>query len=138
LSGYEFQQLVGSLLTSMGYVAKVGPRGKDAGVDILAHPDPFGFQGPRIKVQVKHRAGQATRPELQALSGTLHPGENGLFVSTAGFTKDAEAWANQSGKGITLLDGEGFVEILLEHYDHLDATAKSLIPLKLLWMPITT
>ena len=121
----------------MGYVAKVGPRGKDAGVDMIAHRDPFGFSDPRIKVQVKHRTGQATRPELQALSGTMHQGEYGLFVSTGGFTKDAETWAMQSGKPITLVDGEAFVEMLLENYERLDSSAKALVPLRPLWIPIT-
>jgi restriction system protein len=137
VAGYQFQGLVAALLRAMGYVAKVGPRGKDVGVDLIAHPDPFGFGDPRIKVQVKHRAGQASRPELQALSGALHPGEHGLFVSTGGFTKDAEAWAGQSGKAVTLLDGEAFVELLLENYERLDPGAKALVPLRAVWIPIS-
>ena len=137
LSGYEFQGLVAEVLRGMGYVAKLGPRGKDVGVDVLAHPDPFGFSDPRIKVQVKHRGEQATRPELQALSGALHQNEYGLFVSTGGFTKDAESWVAQSGKPITLVDGEAFVVLLLEHYERLDAEATALVPLRRVWIPIT-
>src|SRR3972149_3399203 len=121
----------------MGYVAKIGPRGKDVGVDVLAHPAPFGFSDPRIKVQVKHRGGQATRPELQALSGALHQGEFGLFVSTGGFTNDAQAWAAQSGKPITLIDGEAFVALLLEHYERLESGVKALVPLRPVWIPVT-
>ncbi|MDP2948816.1 MAG: restriction endonuclease, partial [Chloroflexota bacterium] len=136
LSGHEFQDVVAAVLRAMGYVAKVGPRGKDAGVDVIAHRDPFGFSEPRIKVQVKHRAGPATRPELQALSGALHQGEYGLFVSTGGFTKDAETWADQSGKPITLKDGEAFVEMLLENYERLDPTVRALVPLRLVWIPV--
>lgn len=136
LDGYEFQNLVAALLRAMGYVAKVGPRGKDAGVDVIAHADPFGFSEPRIKVQVKHRAGQASRGELQALSGALHQGEYGLFVSTGGFTKDAETWASQSGKPITLKDGEAFVEMLLENYERLDPSVRALVPLRAVWIPI--
>lgn len=134
---YEFQELVAAMLRAMGYVAKVGPRGKDAGVDIVAHPDPLGFDSPRIKVQVKHRVGQTGRPEIQALSGTLHEGENGLFVSTGGFTKDAENWTSQSGKPITLVDGEAFAEMLLENYEHLATGAKALVPLSPVWIPTT-
>ena len=136
LSGYEFQEVVATVLRAMGYVAKVGPRGKDAGVDVVAHHDPFGFSEPRIKVQVKHRAGPATRPELMALSGSLHQGEYGLFVSTGGFTKDAEAWAAQSGKPITLKDGEAFVEMLLENYERIDPSVRALVPLRRVWIPI--
>ncbi len=137
IPGYEFQGLVAALLRAMGYVAKSGPRGRDMGVDVLAHRDPFGFSDPRIKAQVKHRAGQARRPELQALSGTLHPGEHGLFVSTGGFTRDAVDWASQSGRAITLVDGERFVELLLDNYERLDASGRALVPLKEVWIPIT-
>ncbi|HEV8575219.1 MAG TPA: restriction endonuclease [Dehalococcoidia bacterium] len=137
LDGYQFQRLAASVLRAMGYVAKVGPRGKDVGVDVLAHPDPFGFTHPRIKVQVKHRRSQASRPELQELSGALHQGEYGLFVSTGGFTTDAQAWVAQSGKPVTLIDGEGFVDLLLENCERLDTEAKALVPLKPVWMPVS-
>jgi len=54
---YDFQKLVAGLLRGMGYfVAWVAPPGPDMGVDILAHSDPLGINGPRIKVQVKRQA----------------------------------------------------------------------------------
>ena len=137
LSGYEFQDLVAALLRAMGYFAKVGPPGKDRGVDVVAHRDALGLTEPPIRAQVKHRAGQATRPDLQGFAGALHPGERGLFVSTGGFTKDAEAWPSQSGKPITLVDGEAFVELLLENYERLAPAAKALVPLRPVWIPIT-
>jgi restriction system protein len=138
LGGYEFQEVVAALLRAMGYIAKTGPKGKDGGVDLLAHPDPLGFSDPRIKVQVKHRSGQASRPELQGFSGVLHPGEFGLFVSTGGFTKDAESWALQSGKALTLLDGEAFTELFLSNYEQLDPGVKALVPLRPVWIPVSS
>jgi predicted Mrr-cat superfamily restriction endonuclease len=33
----------------------VAPPGPDGGIDLIAHTDPLGTTGPRIKVQVKRR-----------------------------------------------------------------------------------
>ncbi len=134
LGDYEFQDLVAATLRAMGYVAKLGPRGKDGGVDITAHRDAFGFVDPRIKVQVKHTLKQASRPDLQAFSGTLHQGEFGLFVSSGGFTKEAETWAMQSGKQVTLVDEENLIEMFLTHYEKLDPEIKAFIPLRQVWI----
>lgn len=48
---YGFQELVAGLLQAMGYRTRVSEAGPDHGVDVIAHPDVFGFQAPRIKVQ---------------------------------------------------------------------------------------
>jgi restriction system protein len=51
----NFQDLVESLLTSMGYFVDFNaPKGKNGGVDIIAYQDALGIKKPRIKVQVKH------------------------------------------------------------------------------------
>jgi restriction system protein len=62
---YDFQDLVAAVLRAMGFRAASHAPGMDRGVDIVAHPDAFGFQGPRIKVQVKHRKGSASGPEMR-------------------------------------------------------------------------
>jgi restriction system protein len=56
INPYEFQDLVADLLTAMGYyIYWVAPPGKDGGIDIIAYNDPIGVNGPRMKVQVKHK-----------------------------------------------------------------------------------
>ena len=40
-------------------------------------------------MQVKHRKGQARGPDVRQFAGTVRENENGLFVSTGGFTSDA-------------------------------------------------
>jgi len=121
----------------MGYRAKSSPRGPDKGVDVIAYPDALGLESPRIKVQVKHRVGAATGPEMRQLIGVIKENERGLFVSTGGFTSDARTEATHSAKPITLLDREDFVQIMLEYYENLESEYKALVPLKRLWVPFS-
>lgn len=131
---FAFQELVAGLLEAMGYRTRVSERGPDQGVDIIAHPDPLGFETPRIKVQVKHRQSTAGGPDIRNLIGTLGEGEKGLFVSTGGFTTEARNEARRTSR-ITILDADEFVKQLIEHYEKLDPDYRSIIPLRKLWVP---
>ena len=138
IDGYEFQKLVAGLLRAMGFRTKVSPPGPDGGVDIRAFPDAFGFQAPRIRVQVKHRKGQATQQEVQQFAGaTSASGEsyNGLFVSTGGFTSHASREAEKH-PNITLIDRDSFVNFLLEHYDKLEPQYQATVPLRRVYIPV--
>ena len=53
----DLQELVAGILRAMNYKTQVSPPGSDLGRDILASPDGFGFEQPRIVVEVKHRKG---------------------------------------------------------------------------------
>jgi len=105
-------------------------------MDIVRHPDPLGFERPLIKAQVKHCRDSASGPEVRALLATLRDGENGLYVSTGGFTKDAEIEARGAREPVTLLDREGFIHILLEHYQALEPEYKAQVPLRRVWVPV--
>lgn len=135
IDGYSFQGLVAGLLRAMGFKTRVGPPGPDSGVDVVAHPDDFGFQSPKIKVQVKHRKGQTGAPDIRGLRGTLGGNENGLFVSTGGFTSEAYRESEKRGK-ITLIDREQFVNLLLENYDKLEPQYQALVPLRIVYIPV--
>jgi len=74
---------------------------------------------------------------MRSFVATLRPGENGLYVSTGGFTRDAHGEAERSRESISLLDRDAFVNLLLEHYEALDPEYKAKIPLKKLWVPAT-
>ncbi len=84
MSPYDFQDLVAGLLRGMGYhVAWVSPPGADRGIDVIAHSDPLGITGPRIKVQVKRRPGERTGVDgVRSFMATLADGDVGLFVSS--------------------------------------------------------
>jgi restriction system protein len=133
---YDFQDLVAGLLRAMGYRTRVSERGPDQGVDIIAHPDPLGFETPRIKVQVKHRQSAAGGPEVRNLIGTLGEGEKGLFVSTGGFTKEAQSEAKRTTR-LTLVDGDDFVKLLTEHYQELDSDYRAIVPLRRIWVTVS-
>ncbi len=91
MNPFDFQELVAGLLRGMGYhVAWVSPPGPDRGLDVLAHSDPLGITGPRIKVQVKRRAERTAVDGIRSFMSLLADADVGLFVSTGGFTKDAE------------------------------------------------
>jgi len=132
---YDFQDLVAGLLQAMDFHAVSSPKGTDRGVDIVAHPDAFGFERPRIKVQVKHRRGAVGGPELRQFIATLRDGESGLYVSTGGFKGDAQLEADRSREPVALMDADGFVRLLLDHYDKLDPEYKAKVPLRKLWLP---
>lgn len=70
---YDFQRLVGALLKAMGYyVDWIAPPGPDGGIDLIAHTDPLGTTGPRIKVQVKRRDTEKVSAEsLRAFMAVL-------------------------------------------------------------------
>jgi len=136
IDAYDFQELVAGVLRAMGFKTRVSSPGRDLGVDIVAHPDAFGFESPRIKMQVKHRKGQATAPEVRALAGTVRENENGLFVSTSGFTTDALREPERGAK-ITLIDRDQFVNLLLENYEKLEPQYQAIVPLRKVYIPIS-
>jgi restriction system protein len=128
---YEFQDLVADLLKALGYhIAWVSPPGKDGGVDIIAHTDPLGTSTPRIKVQVKRVAQKVDLQTLNSFLAIIDADDVGLYVSTAGFTRDAEETARrQTGRKITLIDLERLVDLWIEAYGKLDDKARRRLPL---------
>lgn len=135
LDAYQTQDLVAGILRSMGYFTQVAPEGKDGGVDIVASRDALGVEPPIIKVQVKARPNSRSGPsEIRQLAGLLGPqDERGIFVSTGGYTRDAENDARVARIGLIGMDR--LVELLLETYEKLDQDTKSLVPLRRVYVP---
>jgi restriction system protein len=131
----QMQELVAGLLRAMGYKTQVSLSGADRGRDIVASPDGFGFQGPRIVVEVKHRKGTIGAPEIRAFLGCLRQNDNGLYVSTGGFTREARYEAERANHHIALLDMDGFGKSVMEHYDAMDTESRALLPLKKIYWP---
>ncbi len=129
---YALQDLVAALLEAMGYyVTWVAPPGKDGGVDIVAWNDPLGTKAPRIKVQVKRRKDTIKVDEVRAFLSLINGEDVGIFVTTGGFTKDAEELARgQEQRKITLLSSEKLVDLWIEYNDKLAKDKRYLLPLK--------
>jgi len=130
---YEFQQLVGDLLTAMGYhTAWSAPAQKERGfVNFVVYADSLGLGVPRIKVHILH-SGQAVLYEgLKAFMSVLGAGEAGIFISSGGFTSSVMEEAQfQKTFQITLVDLEAFFELWVEYYDRLSHAARQRFPLK--------
>jgi len=136
LKGHPLAHLVAHLLEIDGYGTRVAPPGADAGVDIDAHRGNLVPEPPIIKAQVKSGVGSVGRPDVQALYGNVaqHPGAHALFVTMGAFSPQAKDFAR--GKtNLTLVDGEAFVELLLDRYERLDAKYRTLIPLQRVFIP---
>ncbi|MEM4988339.1 restriction endonuclease [Collimonas sp. H4R21] len=131
MNPFDFQDLVADLLKAMGhYVSWISPPGKDGGVDILAYTDPLGTRPPRIKVQVKRVAQKVTSDTLRSFVSLIGNGDVGLFVSTGGFTRDAEELARmQETRRITLIDMSKLIDLWIEFYGKLEDTARRRLPL---------
>ena len=132
----ELQELVAGLLRAMGYKTRISPSGPDRGKDIVASPDGFGFESPRIVVEVKHRTGNAMgSQEIRGFLGGRHKDDKGLYVSTGGFSKDARYEAERASIPLTLMDLDDLVAAILEHYEKMDADTQRLISLRRIYWP---
>jgi len=132
----DMQHLVAGLLRAMGYKTQVSPAGPDRGRDIVASPDGFGFENPRIVVEVKHRTGsQMGSQDIRSFLGGRHANDKGLYVSTGGFTKDARYEADRATIPLTLMDVDDLVKAVVEYYDSMDIETQRLLPLRKLYWP---
>lgn len=131
----DMQQLVAGILRAMGYKTQVSAPGADRGKDIVASPDGFGFEHPRIVVEVKHRKGQMGSQEVRSFLGDRHKDDRGLYVSTGGFTKGAQYEADRAAIPLAMWTLDHVVRALIEHYDATDAETKRIVPLKRLYWP---
>jgi restriction system protein len=132
MSPYDFQELVAGLLRAMGYyVDWVSPPGPDKGIDIVAHADPLGVKGPRIKAQVKRRLDRVAVDGIRGFMALLGESDVGLFVNTGGFTREAEDEARrQERRRLMLLDSKRLFDLWTEHYDRVPEAQRRLLPLR--------
>lgn len=131
----ELEELVAGLLRAMGYKTRVSPAGPDRGKDIVASPDGFGFEAPRIVVEVKHRQGAMRTQDIRSFLGGRHPHDKGLYVSTGGFTKDAHYEAERASIPLSLMTIDDLVEAVVAHYEKMDIETQQLLPLKRIYWP---
>lgn len=132
MNPYDFQQIVAGLLRGMGYhVSWIAPPGPDRGIDVIAHSDPLGITGPRIKVQVKRTAERIPAREVRSFFAVIADVDVGIYVSMGGFTKDAEdETRTQERRRVMLLDLRRFFDLWVEHYAKIPEQYRRLLPLK--------
>ncbi|HET6360499.1 MAG TPA: restriction endonuclease [Gemmatimonadota bacterium] len=132
MNPYDFQEVVAGLLRGMGYhVDWVSPPGPDKGIDIVAHVDPLGVKGPRIKAQVKRRSDKVAVDGVRGFMALLGDTDVGLFVSTGGFTREAQEEARrQEKRRIMLLDLKRLFDLWIEHYSQIPELQRRILPLR--------
>lgn len=131
----DMQELVAALLRALGYRTIVSPAGPDRGKDIVASRDGFGFEPPRIVVEVKHRRGAMGAPEIRSFLGGRHAEDKGLYVSTGGFTQEARYEAERASTVTHLMGLDGLAQAIVDNYDRLDERGRALLPLVRLYWP---
>ncbi len=133
----EMQSLIAGALGALGYKARISARGPDRGVDIVASRDGFGFENPRIVVEVKHRTReQVGAPGIRSFVGGRHIDDKCLYVSTGGFSKEARYEADRANVRVTLLDLDDLAKMLVENYESLDGETRRLVPLRRIYWPV--
>lgn len=132
LDGYAFQDLVEGLLKAMNYhIAWKADRGKDGGVDIIAHSDPLGTTLPRIMVQVKRQQEKVRAETLRSFQHVVGTNDVGLFICSEGFTRDAKQEARREKQTrVSLIDLKQLFDLWVQYYDKISPAVRNLLPIK--------
>lgn len=137
LSWQDTELLVAGMLKAMGYYTRMTSKGGDLGSDILASPDELALEEPRVKVEVKKRSkDKIGADDLRMFIGGLRGYHKGIYVTTSGFSKEAQYEAERSNFAITLIDSDWLVDLLVTNYDKLDPETKALVPLRKIYWPV--
>jgi restriction system protein len=82
-------------------------------------------------VQVKRRADKISVDGLRSFMAVLGEQDVGIFVSTGGFTSEAESEARtKETRKLTLLNLEKLVDLWVKNYEKIADSDKLLLPLK--------
>jgi restriction system protein len=132
----QFEYFIAELLRCIGYHARVTPYKGDGGVDIIAHKDELGFEGPVIKVQCKQTLLPIGGPQVQQLLGAIQTGENALSVTLGDYTSDAVR-IERGKSNLRLIAGADLIKMIFNNYEKFDPRFKILLPLKHSYTPST-
>lgn len=134
--GHGMARLVDAILRAQGFTTYLSPEGPDKGIDILAGSGAFGFNDPKICVQVKSGDTPADHPEFTHLIGAMQSvqAEFGLFVSWSDFKQTVNKEEAAKFFKVRLWNQNDLIEQLLENYDKLDQNIRAEIPLKRIWL----
>jgi restriction system protein len=119
-----FESLVVQLLIKMGYGGSLSDAGKilgktgDEGIDGVVREDKLGFDLIYIQAKRWDLGNVVGRPEIQKFVGALAGAgaSKGLFITTAGFSKDAYTYAEkQHTTKVVLVDGKTLASLMIEY-----------------------
>ena len=115
-----FEQLVVDLLVKMGYGGTRADAGQaigksgDGGIDGIIKEDRLGLD--IVYIQAKRWEGTVGRPEIQKFAGALQGqrARKGVFITTSGFTREAEDYASRLDSKIILIDGTRLADYMID------------------------
>ncbi len=138
LDALDFELLITSLLSAVGFEAEHMGRPGDGGVDAQGEMDIAGMAKVRVRAQAKrYQLGVRIGPgEVKALRASIPQGAQGVFLTTAEFHPKARALAIESGfPRIGTIDGEQLVDLLTEHWGDIDEGLRQKLRLRPGLMP---
>lgn len=130
----QLAEFVAHLLDTLGYRSRVLHDAHEGSVDLIAHKDELGIEPPVLKVQVRGAEGRVGEPVVSAFYGKVDQGENGLMVTLGTFTGQARRFA-RGKSNLRLIGGNELVELVLHHYEQLEARYQGLLPLRRIYIP---
>jgi len=115
----EFEELIARLLAEIGFEdIEVTQRSKDGGIDVRGTLVVGDVIRTRMAVQVKKwRMGNNVQaPDVQRVRGSLGTHDQGLIITTSGFSPGARKEAERADAvPVALMDGEQLVILLAEY-----------------------
>jgi restriction system protein len=117
-----FEQAVLDLMMAMGYGGAEGTAtptqlSNDGGIDGIVDQDALGLS--RIYLQAKRYAVEMSigRPEIQAFVGALQgvQANQGVFITTAQFTRSARDYAEAVPSRVILIDGARLTSLMIRY-----------------------
>jgi restriction system protein len=116
-----FERLVIDLLVAMGYggsrqdAGRAIGRSGDGGIDGIIKEDKLGLDV--IYVQAKRWENTVGRPDIQKFAGALQGqrANKGVFITTSGFSRDAEEYVDVISSKIILITGEQLCKLMVDY-----------------------
>ena len=120
-SPHFFEKLVIELLLKMGYGGSLKDAGKaigqsgDGGIDGIIKEDKLGLDV--IYIQAKRWEAVVGRPEIHKFVGALvgQRAKKGVFITTSGFTREAQEYAETIEQKVILIDGDNLAQLMIEN-----------------------
>jgi restriction system protein len=115
-----FETLVVELLVAMGYGGSLEDAGekvggsRDGGIDGIIKEDRLGLDV--IYIQAKRWENTVGRPEIQKFVGALQGkrARKGVFITTSGYSKEAEDYAQNLDSKVVLIDGDQLARHMID------------------------
>ncbi|MCD4671698.1 MAG: restriction endonuclease [Anaerolineaceae bacterium] len=114
----DFEQLLGLLLSEMGFEnIEVTKSSGDGGIDVRGTLVVGDVIRTTMAVQAKKWKHNVQSPIVQQVRGSLGTHEQGMIITTSGFSKGAQKEAARADAiPVALVNGEQLVDLLIEHH----------------------